>query len=85
MLRGTSCSRQYIYQHQGGYQDAELNSTNVFGAPGHVGSGWLDFYPESRGELFFMLDEVQIGLRCSTVYLRLFLYVSPVDLLTSGT
>jgi hypothetical protein len=48
----------WIFKHQGGYQQAVLNSTFIFGADGVTGSGWArDFYPQSRGELYFMLDQ----------------------------
>ena len=48
----------WIFGHQGSYQDATLNSNYLFGQPGLMGSGWVrDFFPQSRAELYFMLDE----------------------------
>ena len=48
----------WIFQHQGSYQEATLNSNYLFGKPGLLGSGWVrDFFPQSRAELYFMLDE----------------------------
>ena len=49
----------YIFSHQGnnGQQQA-LDSDYLFGKEGLPGSGWLKaFYPASRKELFFMLDQ----------------------------
>ena len=49
----------YVFSHQGnnGQQQA-LDSDYLFGKEGLPGSGWLKaFYPESRKELFFMLDQ----------------------------
>lgn len=48
----------WIFNHQGKYQDAALNSSYVFGKKNLLGSGWArDFFPKSRSDLFFMLDE----------------------------
>jgi hypothetical protein len=48
----------WIFSHQGGAQQAALNSAYLFGKPGLAGSAWVPtFFPQSRGELFFMLDQ----------------------------
>lgn len=55
----TNLTIDYVFSHQGnnGQQQA-LDSDYLFGKSGLAGSGWLkSFYPESRGELFFMLDQ----------------------------
>ena len=51
-------SVDWLYSQQGAIQGACANSSYIFGQDGLLGSGWArDFYPDSRSELFFMLDE----------------------------
>ena len=55
----TNLTVDYVFSHQGdnGQQQA-LDSDYLFGRPELPGSGWLkSFYPESRTELYFMLDQ----------------------------
>jgi hypothetical protein len=48
----------YIFSHQGEAQQSKVDSDYLFGSDGLPGSGWLrSFYPQSRGELYFMLDQ----------------------------
>lgn len=48
----------YIFNSQFSEQQQSLCSDYLFGKPNLPGSGWLDaFYPQSRGELFFLLDQ----------------------------
>ena len=51
-------SIDYIFSHQGQAQQAKVDYDYLFGKEGLPGSGWLrSFYPQSRGELYFMLDQ----------------------------
>jgi hypothetical protein len=55
----TNLTVDYVFSHQGdnGQQQA-LDSDYLLGKAGLPGSGWLkSFYPQSRGELYFMLDQ----------------------------
>jgi hypothetical protein len=48
----------FIFGHQGMSQQESLCSDYLFGKPGLPGGAWLkSFYPSSRAELYFMLDQ----------------------------
>ena len=55
---GENLTVDWIYAHQGGFQQSALDYDHVFGNESVVGSGWArDFFPLARGELFFVLDQ----------------------------
>ena len=54
----TNLTIDYIFSHQGQAQQSKVDSDYLFGKDGLAGSGWLrSFYPQSRGELYFLLDQ----------------------------